>query len=157
VSFDDGDHWQPLRLNMPATSIRDLVVKDDDRRSRRTARRSGSSTTSSRCGSSTDAPPARSVQAAGARWRVRWNKNTDTPLPQEEPAGRTRPTGAIVDYWLARDADVPVVLEIRDQEGGLVRRYASDDQAPEPIAGRNIPTTGSGPGARCPRARACTA
>ena len=30
VSFDDGDHWQSLRLNMPATSIRDLVVKDDD-------------------------------------------------------------------------------------------------------------------------------
>src|SRR4029077_4162502 len=30
VSFDDGEHWQSLRLNMPATSIRDLVVKDDD-------------------------------------------------------------------------------------------------------------------------------
>jgi hypothetical protein len=30
VSFDDGEHWQPLRLNMPATSIRDLVIKDDD-------------------------------------------------------------------------------------------------------------------------------
>ena len=30
VSFDDGDHWQSLRLNMPATSIRDLVIKDDD-------------------------------------------------------------------------------------------------------------------------------
>ena len=30
VSFDDGDHWQPLRLNMPATSIRDLVVHGDD-------------------------------------------------------------------------------------------------------------------------------
>ena len=30
VSFDDGDHWQPLRLNMPASSIRDLMVKDDD-------------------------------------------------------------------------------------------------------------------------------
>ena len=30
VSFEDGDHWQSLRLNMPATSIRDLIVKDDD-------------------------------------------------------------------------------------------------------------------------------
>ena len=28
--FDDGDHWQSLRLNMPATSIRDLIVNDDD-------------------------------------------------------------------------------------------------------------------------------
>src|SRR4029078_11574529 len=30
VSFDDGEHWQSLRLNMPATSIRDVVIKDDD-------------------------------------------------------------------------------------------------------------------------------
>ena len=30
VSFDDGDHWSSLRLNMPATSIRDLIIKDDD-------------------------------------------------------------------------------------------------------------------------------
>jgi hypothetical protein len=30
VSFDDGDHWQSLRLNMPATSIRDLVIHEDD-------------------------------------------------------------------------------------------------------------------------------
>ena len=30
VSFDDGDNWQSLRLNMPATSVRDLIIKDDD-------------------------------------------------------------------------------------------------------------------------------
>jgi photosystem II stability/assembly factor-like uncharacterized protein len=30
VSFDDGGQWQSLRLNMPASSIRDLIVKDDD-------------------------------------------------------------------------------------------------------------------------------
>src|SRR4026207_1724809 len=30
VSFDGGDNWQSLRLNLPATSIRDLVIKDDD-------------------------------------------------------------------------------------------------------------------------------
>ena len=30
VSFDDGDHWQSLRLNMPASSVRDLAIKDDD-------------------------------------------------------------------------------------------------------------------------------
>ncbi len=30
VSFDDGDHWNPLQQNMPTTSIRDLVVHGDD-------------------------------------------------------------------------------------------------------------------------------
>ena len=29
VSFDDGDHWQSLQLDMPAISVRDLEVKDD--------------------------------------------------------------------------------------------------------------------------------
>jgi len=30
VSFDDGGHWQPLQLNLPAVPINDLVVKDRD-------------------------------------------------------------------------------------------------------------------------------
>src|SRR6202041_3835437 len=29
VSFDDGDHWKSLRLDMPAISVRDIEVKDD--------------------------------------------------------------------------------------------------------------------------------
>ena len=29
MSFDDGDHWQSLRLDMPAISVRDMQVKDD--------------------------------------------------------------------------------------------------------------------------------
>ena len=31
VSFDDGDHWQSLRLNMAPSSVRDLIVKQDPR------------------------------------------------------------------------------------------------------------------------------
>ena len=30
VSFDDGDHWQPLQGNLPVTSVRDLAVHGDD-------------------------------------------------------------------------------------------------------------------------------
>jgi hypothetical protein len=30
VSFNAGDSWQPLQLNLPDTPIRDLVVKNDD-------------------------------------------------------------------------------------------------------------------------------
>jgi photosystem II stability/assembly factor-like uncharacterized protein len=30
VSFDDGDHWQSLQLNLPHTSMRDLWIHDDD-------------------------------------------------------------------------------------------------------------------------------
>ena len=60
VSFDDGDHWQSLRLNMPATSIRDLVIHE--RRPRRRDARPlllDPRRHHARCGSSTRASPRR--------------------------------------------------------------------------------------------------
>ena len=141
VSFDDGDHWQSLRLNMPATSIRDLVVKDDD-------------LVVGTHGRSfwilDDVTPLRQVDAQTAgldaalfapqvAYRVRWNLNPDTPLPPEEPAGQNPPDGAIVDYWLKEQAKEPVVLEILDESGKLVRRFRSDDEPESPLEGRNFP------------------
>jgi hypothetical protein len=69
---------------------------------------------------------------------VRWNRNTDTPIPQEEPAGDNPPDGAILNYWLRSPADA-VTLEILDASGGLVRRFSSADSVESPIPGRNIP------------------
>ncbi len=141
VSFDEGDRWQSLRLNMPATSIRDLVIKDDD-------------VVVGTHGRSfwilDDITPLRQVTAAvtGAAvhlfepqraTRVRWNKNTDTPLPPDEPAGQNPPDGAILHYVLKDAARGPVTLEILDAAGAVVRRFSSDD-VPEPfVEGRNIP------------------
>ncbi|MGH9889040.1 MAG: glycoside hydrolase, partial [bacterium] len=116
VSFDDGDHWQSLRLNMPATSIRDLVVKDDD-------------LVVGTHGRSfwilDDITPLRHVQPAKLAqnallfppqkaWRFRWNKWPDTPLPPDEPAGENPPDGAILHYRLGAAAQGPVTLEIVD-------------------------------------------
>jgi photosystem II stability/assembly factor-like uncharacterized protein len=141
VSFDDGDHWQSLRLNMPATSIRDLVIKDDD-------------LVVGTHGRSfwilDDVTPLRQVQsetfAADAHlfqlqqaWRFRWNKNTDTPLPPDEPAGDNPPDGAIVNYWLKQDARSPIRLDILDASGAVVRTYSSADRVEPPLEGRNIP------------------
>ncbi len=132
VSFDDGDHWESLRLNMPATSIRDLVVKDDD-------------LVVGTHGRSfwilDDITPLRQVTAQIAEsgvhlyapqetWRVQWSKYTDTPLPPDEPAGENPPDGAIINYWLASPAASPVVIEILDGAGKLVRRFSSADPAP---------------------------
>ncbi|MFX4439376.1 hypothetical protein ABTA79_19515, partial [Acinetobacter baumannii] len=55
--------------------------------------------------------------------RVRWNMNTDTPLPQEEPAGSNPPDGAIINYFLADDAKGGVKLEIKDAQGNSIRTY----------------------------------
>jgi photosystem II stability/assembly factor-like uncharacterized protein len=141
-SLDDGDQWQPLRLNMPATSIRDLVIHDDD-------------IVVGTHGRSfwilDDMTPLRQldVKAASATtflfkpkltYRFRRNKNTDTPLPPEEPAGRNPPDGAIINYRLGADARTPVVLDILDDAGKTVRSFSSADSV-EPIEkDLNVPT-----------------
>jgi len=129
VSFDDGDHWQPLQLNLPHTSMRDLTIHGDD-------------LIVGTHGRSfwilDDITPLRqlSPQVAAAdvflfrpqtAWRIRWNRNTDTPLPPEESAGKNPPDGAIIDYYLKDAATGPVSLEIQDRSGTVVRRYSSKD------------------------------
>jgi hypothetical protein len=140
-SLDDGEHWQPLRLNMPATSIRDLVVHDDD-------------IVVGTHGRSfwilDDMTPLRQLDAAPASatflfkpkltYRFRRNKNTDTPLPPEEPAGKNPPDGAIINYRLGAAAKAPVVLEIVDSGGKVVRRFSSADSVQPIEKGLNVPT-----------------
>jgi hypothetical protein len=64
--------------------------------------------------------------------RVRANQNTDTPLPPDEPAGENPPDGAMIDYFLSKDASGPVTIEITDGKGQFVRKYSSADKPVEP-------------------------
>ncbi len=133
-STDDGENWQPLRLNMPATSIRDLVVHNDD-------------LVVGTHGRSfwilDDITPLRQINdsvknaeaflfAPQTAIRVKRSVHTDTPFPPEEPMGQNPPDGAIVNYYLKSKSTSPVVLEIFDAQNKLVRRYASDDK-PLPV------------------------
>jgi photosystem II stability/assembly factor-like uncharacterized protein len=141
VSLDDGASWRSLRLNMPATSIRDLVVKGDDL----VVGTHGRSfwilddITPLRQVTSDTATRAAHLFAPQEAWRVRWNMNTDTPLPPDEPRGQNPPDGAVIDYWLAADAAGPVALEVLDAAGHLVRRYASTDAGYVPADVGNWP------------------
>ncbi|HEY0776466.1 MAG TPA: hypothetical protein VGD56_00745, partial [Gemmatirosa sp.] len=148
VSFDDGDHWQSLRRDMPAISVRDLQVKDD------------SSCLCADLVAGThgrgfwildDLTPLRqaaAVRAAAAAHaaylvkpatavRVRFATNDPTPWPPELPAGENPPPGGIIDYALGADAAGPVTLEILDGAGTPVRRYSSADGTPEPDPARD--------------------
>jgi photosystem II stability/assembly factor-like uncharacterized protein len=130
VSFDDGDHWQSLRLNMAASSVRDLVIKDDDL---------VVGTHGRGIWILDNITPLRQIDPQSAQqdvllftpqtaWRVRWNTNTDTPLPPDEPTAPNPPEGAIIDYYLKSAASGPVALEILGSDGKVVRRYSSDDE-----------------------------
>ncbi len=140
VSFDDGDHWQSLRLNMPATSIRDLVIKDDDLVVGTHGRSFWILDDITPLRQMPARPESREVilYQPQTAYRVRWDLNTDTPLPQEEPAGQNPPDGAIIDYYLKHKAQGDAYLEIYDSTGALVRRYCSSDK-PYLIPPVNIP------------------
>jgi len=143
VSFNDGENWQSLRLNMPATSIRDLVIKDDDivvgthGRSfwildnitplRQLTEKLSASTTI--------------LYKPQNTYRVRWDMYTDTPVPQEEAAGDNPPDGAMIDYYLNEEAN-KITLDIvsRNSLGKevILRSYSNDDTLYK-IGNVNIP------------------
>ena len=135
MSPDDGATWTQLRMNLPATSVRDLIVKDDDivvaTHGRgfwildditplRQLARADSAT---RAGSSYLFRP----QAA---LRVRPNTSTDMPWPKEEPVGENPPDGAPINFMLAPGSHDSVRLEIIDARGRVVRTYSSNDSLP---------------------------
>ncbi len=133
VSFDDGDVWTPLQLNLPTTSVRDLVVHDDD-------------LVIATFGRSfwvlDDITPLRQwsakVTSADAwlfepqtAYRVRPGSDEGTPIPFDEPQAENPPTGAVLDYYLKEKTAAPVQLEILDAAGKSVRRFASTDEMPK--------------------------
>jgi photosystem II stability/assembly factor-like uncharacterized protein len=142
VSFDDGDHWQSLRLNLPATSIRDLVVHRDDiviGTHGRSFWILDNITPLRQMDEKVGAGEAY-LFAPQLTYRVRRNNNTDTPLPPEEPAGQNPPDGSMFDYVLKSAATGPVTLEISDESGKPARHFSSADK-PDPVNEKelNIP------------------
>ena len=139
VSFDDGETWRSLRLNMPATSVRDLILKDDDIAVATHGRGFWILDNISALRQSDIAADATTLFKPQTAMRVRWNFNTDTPLPPDEPAGENPPEGAMIDYTLAANSTGAVTLEIKDGKGNIVRRFASTDPVPPPDPKLKIP------------------
>ena len=141
VSFDDGDHWQSLRLNMGASSVRDLIIKDDDLCVATHGRGFwilDNITPLRQLQASIKSAPAMLFRPQTAL-RVRWNTNSDTPLPPDVAAGENPPDGAMIDYYIGSPTSAPVTLEIKDEAGQLVRRYSSADPLPTPDPALAIP------------------
>ena len=134
VSFDDGTNWHSAQLNMPTVSVRDLVVHEDDLviatfgRSfwvldsisplRDLARHAISSRAH--------------LYPPSVAYRVRPGDDQGTPLALETAQGENPPSGAYFDYYLASAATTPLILEVFNSRGKLVRRYASTDKPKEP-------------------------
>jgi len=129
VSFNDGDEWQSLQLNLPAVSMRDLAIKDDDL----------VVATHGRGFWVLDAMTAlRQITDEVAQARAYLFRPADatampppsengTPIPRDEAYADNPPYGAIIDYYLGAAATGPVTIEILDPAGETIRRYSSDD------------------------------
>ena len=145
VSFDDGDEWQPLQLNLPVTSVRDLTIHGDD-------------LVIATHGRSfwilDNITPLRQTQAAArasGAWlfrpavaiRIDNDSFVATPLPPEEPTAENPPNGAMIDYFLDSPAK-DVKIEIVDAQQNVVGSFSSQDKssgehAPIAIAERWLP------------------
>jgi photosystem II stability/assembly factor-like uncharacterized protein len=126
VSFDDGDHWQALRLNLPTTAFYDLKIHEGDLIA---------ATYGRGIWILDDISPLEQLTAELADrqailfrprtgTRVQSNINQDTPFPPEVPHGKNPPQGVVLDYYLKQSAQT-VQLQIFDAEGKLVRSYSN--------------------------------
>jgi photosystem II stability/assembly factor-like uncharacterized protein len=145
VSWDDGDHWQSLQLNLPVTSVRDLAIHGGDLVVATHGRSFWilDNITPLRQATGVEKESAFWLYHPAPAYRIDNDSFVGTPLPPEEPTAENPPTGAIIDYFLRSPASV-VTLEIIDAEQKLVYRISSEERHPEkhaplPIAERWFP------------------
>jgi photosystem II stability/assembly factor-like uncharacterized protein len=139
VSFDDGDHWQSLRLNLPSTSIRDMVFHTDDHMNDLVIGTYGRG-----FWVLDDMSPLRDIAAKaqqitaapaylfkpGDAIRSRMNSNWDQPMNPEMPHAPNPPFGALLYYHLSKKPAGEIKLQIFDSANNLVRTITS---TPPPI------------------------
>jgi photosystem II stability/assembly factor-like uncharacterized protein len=132
VSFDDGDHWQSLQLNLPPASMRDLAIHENDLivathgrgfwviDNMSALRQINNETAQARA---VLFQPAEGIQVIPG-------SDNGTPMPRDEPLAENPAAGAAIDYYLKTNSSGTVTLEILDPSGEMVRRYSSDDKFP---------------------------
>jgi hypothetical protein len=140
VSFDDGDNWSSLRLDMPAVSVRDIAVKDDS-----TCMCSDliAATHGRGFWILDNVTPLRQIaeaQAASTAYlfepstavRVRFGTNDPTEWTPELPHGENPPAGGVIDYYLPSNVSGAVLLDVLDANGNVIRSLSSDDPRFDP-------------------------
>ena len=134
VSFDDGDRWQSLMLNLPNTPFRDIEVRGKDLIVGTHGRGIWILDDMSMLRQMATSIAGESVHlfAPGVATRVHRNVGWNTPLPPEIPHALNPPDGASIDYWLATKPAGEITLDVTDASGARVRHMSSI--APPPVA-----------------------
>jgi len=138
LSFDDGDHWEALQLNLPVTSVRDFEIYENDLIV---------ATHGRGFWVIDDISPLRQINETVAKADAHLFKPADatyvnqggdngTPLQKDEPEATNPSNGAVIDYYLKANATGPVTLEILDATGTVVHTFSTEAAAQAPAGGR---------------------
>jgi len=130
ISFDDGERWLPLQLNLPTASVRDISIRQDDLVIATHGRAFWvlDNLTPLHQLATGRATNTDTLFALHRAFRVRPGDDQGTPLPLGTAQGENPPSGAFIDYYLSANQRSPVVIDIVDQHKTVVRRYSSDDK-----------------------------
>src|SRR5256714_2465359 len=138
VSFNDGDSWQSLMLNLPTTSFRDIAFKDNDLIVGTYGRGIFVLDDYAVLRQFTDAVANEDVHLfkPDGAVRVRRNVGADTPFPPEVPHALNPPDGAIIYYWLGSRPSGRAARDVLDSTGAAARHHSSEPITPVPEAAR---------------------
>jgi photosystem II stability/assembly factor-like uncharacterized protein len=152
ISFDDGDNWQPLQLNLPVTSVRDFQIHANDL---------VVGTHGRGIWVIDDISALRQLSAnvlsadmylfkPGDAIAYVQGSDNGTPLQKDEPQVPNAPNGALIDYYLKSAASTAVTLEIVDATGKVVQTFSSDPAVAAGQGGRGGRGGGRGGGGGIP-------
>ena len=131
VSFDDGDHWQSLQLNLPPASVRDLIIHNGDLIVGTHGRGFWviDNMTPLRQSTADVAKANAYLFEPAPTYLLTVGSDNGTPMPRDEPLAENAPFGAMIDYYLKASTSGPLTIEILDPAGEVIRKYSSEDKA----------------------------
>ncbi|MGI8857141.1 MAG: WD40/YVTN/BNR-like repeat-containing protein, partial [Thermomicrobiales bacterium] len=160
LSYDDGDHWQPLQRNLPVVPIHDLIVKDADLIAATHGRsfwvlddltpiRQLTDETTKAAfqlfpprptirfvtnrGFFRQATPGKNYQMTGATILTKTQEKKEDGAVVEHflDAGSNPPDGVLVTYYLKETPGTPVTLTFLDRDGNEIKTFKSEEKKPD--------------------------
>ena len=130
VSFDDGESWQPIQLNLPVTSMRDFEIYGNDLIVATHGRGFWVIDDMSTLRQINDAIASSDAYLfkPGDSINLIEGGDNGTPLQKDEPQTPNAPNGAAIDYYLKSAATGPVTIEITDSTGAILHTFSSVQQ-----------------------------
>jgi len=139
VSFDAGEHWQPLQMNLPVVPVHDLIIQDDALIAGTHGRAIWAL---DNLGLLRQTNPEIYKSAAHLfkpdqtiRFRMNGMKPVSAGAESEAAAnlGTNPPNGVVVQYYLKEEPASAVQLEFIDDKGVVMKSYKSKVAAPAMI------------------------